>query len=278
MKNFLKIFIKNKGAVLGSGLIILIIFIALFAPLFFQSSPWEIIGTPFLSPFEEKEFFLGTDSLGRDIAAGIAYGARASLLVGIVATVVALMIGLIVGIPAGYFGGKIDSALMRFTEIFQTIPSFFLAILFVAIFQPSFATLITAVGIVSWPPIARLIRAEYMKIKSSEFIEAARVQGFSQLRIVFFEIFPNCLSPLIVMSSLMIANAILLESAISFLGLGDPNLMSWGYMIGASRSLLTVAWWMCVFPGLAIFISVLAINLVGEGFNDALNPRLHRKG
>jgi len=148
----------------------------------------------------------------------------------------------------------------------------------VAIFQPSFASVIAAVGLVSWPPVARLVRAEFMRVKSSEFVEAARVQGLSSLRIVIAEILPNCLSPLIVMASLMVANAILLESAISFLGLGDPNLMSWGYMVGASRSLLRLAWWMCLFPGLAIFLTVLAINLVGEGLNDALNPRLHRKG
>jgi peptide/nickel transport system permease protein len=278
MKAFLRKFSKNAGAAMGLIVLLLVLIMALCAPLLFSYSPWDSVATPFLPPFEVNTSLLGSDSLGRDIAAGIVHGARASLLVGCTATLVALFIGLMVGIPAGFFGGQCDEWLMRLTEVFQTIPSFFFAILLVAIFQPSFNSVIAAVGIVSWPPIARLVRAEFLRLKSSEFVEAAHVQGLSRMRIAFVEILPNCLSPLIVMGSLMVANAILLESALSFLGLGDPNLMSWGYMIGSSRSLLRLAWWMCFFPGLAIFLTVLAINLVGEGLNDALNPRLHRKG
>lgn len=278
MKSLLKRFSKNSGAVVGLLILTCVLLMALTAPLLFTSSPWDSTATPFLPPFEVDTSILGSDSMGRDIAVGIVHGARASLLMGCTATMVALIIGLSVGIPAGFFGGRFDEWLMRLTEVFQTIPSFFFAILLVAIFQPSFGSVIVAVGIVSWPPIARLVRAEFMRLKSSEFVEAARVQGLSQWRIAFAEILPNALSPLIVMASLMVANAILLESALSFLGLGDPNLMSWGYMIGSSRSLLRLAWWMCFFPGLAIFLTVLAINLVGEGLNDALNPRLHRKG
>ena len=251
---------------------------ALLASVIYPGNPWDPSTSPFLKPMAESGELLGSDSLGRDLAAGIVHGASASLMVGIVATLVAVVIGLAIGVPAGFFGGRTDEWLMRLTEIFQTIPSFFFAIVLVAIFQPSFTSVIAAVGLVSWPPIARLIRAEFMRVKASEFVEAARVQGLSRLHIVLAEILPNCLTPLIVMSSLMVANAILLESAISFLGLGDPNLMSWGYMIGASRSMLRLAWWMCVFPGLAIFLTVLAVNLVGEGLNDALNPKLHRKG
>lgn len=270
-------FTKNSGAVIGLLVLALVIFVAVFAPLLFPGNPWDADAAPFLKPFEESGYWLGTDSMGRNIASGIAHGARASLLVGGAATLVAVTIGLLVGVPAGFFGGRTDEALMRLTEIFQTIPSFFLAILFVAIFQPSLWSVVAAVGLVSWPPIARLVRAEFMRLKTSEFVEAALVQGLTKLRIVLVEILPNCLSPLIVMASLMVANAILLESALSFLGLGDPNLMSWGYMVGASRSLLRLAWWMCLFPGLAIFMTVLAVNLVGEGLNDALNPKLHRK-
>ncbi|MCQ9618148.1 ABC transporter permease [Paenalcaligenes niemegkensis] len=270
-------FAKNGGAVLGLFVLLLVIAVAVLAPWLFPGSPWDTGAAPFLKPLEEPGVWLGSDSMGRDIAAGIAHGARASLLVGCAATVVAVSIGLLVGVPAGFLGGRYDEALMRLTEIFQTIPSFFLAILFVAIFQPSINSVVAAVGLVSWPPIARLVRAEFMRLKSSEFVEAALVQGLSKTRVVVVEILPNCLSPLIVMASLMVANAILLESALSFLGLGDPNLMSWGYMVGASRSLLRLAWWMCLFPGLAIFMTVLAVNLVGEGLNDALNPKLHRK-
>lgn len=270
-------FSKNGGAVIGLVILVLVVLMAIFAQLLFPFNPWDSVAAPFLKPFEETGLWLGTDSMGRNIAAGIAYGSRASLLVGCAATIVAVSIGLLVGIPAGYLGGRFDEALMRLTEIFQTIPSFFLAILFVAIFQPSLSSVVAAVGLVSWPPIARLVRAEFMRLKTSEFVEAALVQGIAKRRIILVEILPNCLSPLIVMASLMVANAILLESALSFLGLGDPNLMSWGYMVGSSRSMLRLAWWMCFFPGLAIFMTVLAVNLVGEGLNDALNPRLHRK-
>ena len=278
MKRLALRFSKNKAAVIGLTVLLIVVAMALSASIIYPGNPWDPTTSPFLKPMAESGVLLGSDSLGRDIAAGIVHGARASLMVGIVATLVAVIIGLAVGVPAGFFGRRTDEWLMRLTEIFQTIPSFFFAIVLVAIFQPSFTSVIAAVGLVSWPPIARLIRAEFMRVKASEFVEAARVQGLTRTRIVLAEILPNCLTPLIVMSSLMVANAILLESAISFLGLGDPNLMSWGYMIGASRSMLRLAWWMCVFPGLAIFLTVLAVNLVGEGLNDALNPKLHRKG
>lgn len=278
MKSFLKRYSKNSGAVFGLVALSVIIFVAIAAQWLYPVNPWDSTEAPFLRPFEETQAWLGADSMGRNILAGVIHGARASLMVGLVATVVAVLIGLLVGIPAGYLGGSYDDALMRLTEIFQTIPSFLFAIVLVAIFQPSFESVIAAVALVSWPPIARLVRAEFMRVKTSEFVEAALVQGYSRAHIVFREILPNCLSPLIVMSSLMVANAILLESAISFLGLGDPNLMTWGYMVGASRTFLRLAWWMCLFPGLAIFLTVLAVNLMGEGLNDALNPRLHRKG
>lgn len=278
MKSFLKRFSKNGGAIAGFVILAMIVILAATAQWLYPASPWDTTEVPFLRPFEEPRAWFGADSMGRNILAGIVHGARASLAVGLVATVIAVLIGLVIGIPAGYLGGRFDDALMRLTEIFQTIPSFLFAIVLVAIFQPSFASVISAVALVSWPPIARLIRAEFMRVKTSEFVEAALVQGYSRTHIVFREILPNCLSPLVVMSSLMVANAILLESAISFLGLGDPNLMTWGYMVGTSRTYLRLAWWMCLFPGLAIFLTVLAVNLMGEGLNDALNPRLHRKG
>jgi peptide/nickel transport system permease protein len=153
-----------------------------------------------------------------------------------------------------------------------------LAIVLVAVFRPSIASIVVAIAIVSWPPVARLARGEFLALRQREFVQSAIVIGQSDLRIIFSEILPNALSPIIVAGSLNIASAILLESALSFLGLGDPNLMSWGYMIGAARNVIRTAWWMSVFPGIAIFVTVLAINLVGEGLNDALNPRLARKG
>ena len=278
MKEFWTRFARNKGAVIGLAFLVLVLLIAAFAPILYPESPWKMTGAPFRPPGAQPGHFLGTDTLGRDIAAGIAHGARVSILVGLLSTAVAVGIGVLAGAIAGYFGGIVDSAVMRFTEFFQTIPSVVLAIVLVAILQPSIQSIIIAISIVSWPPVARLVRGEFLSLRSREFVEAARVIGQSDARIIITQILPNSLSPVIVTASLMVATAILLESAISFLGLGDRNLMSWGYMIGAARTVIREAWWMSFFPGFAILLTVLAINLVGEGLNDALNPRLARQG
>ncbi|MFN3614650.1 MAG: ABC transporter permease, partial [Rubrimonas sp.] len=266
------------GAVLGLALLALAIFFALFGPTLYPGSPWRMVQRPFLPPLAMDGFPLGTDTLGRDVAAGLAHGARVSLIVGLVSTLAALLIGVPLGALAGWFGGWVDEVAMRFTEFFQTIPSFALAIVLVAILQPSLATVTIAIAIVSWPPVARLVRAEVMALKTREFVDAARLAGLSDGRILLGQVLPNAMSPIIVMASLMVATAILLESSLSFLGLGDPNAMSWGYMIGAGRTVIRNAWWLSFFPGLAILLTVLALNLIGEGLNDALNPRLARKG
>jgi peptide/nickel transport system permease protein len=166
---------------------------------------------------------------------------------------------------------------MRFTEFFQTIPSFALAIVLLAIFQPTLSYVILAIAIVSWPPVARLVRGEVLSLRNREFVEAATLSGQSNLRIILQQVLPNALPPIIVLASLMVATAILLESSLSFLGLGDPNVMSWGYMIGAARTVLRTAWWLSFIPGVAILLTVLALNLIGEGLNDALNPRLRKR-
>ena len=276
MTDFWRRFRRNIGAVFGLAVLIGVVLLAAVTPFLFPESPWTMAGIPFTPPFESVQF-LGTDSLGRDVAAGIAHGAIISLLVGGVSTAVALTIGISLGAVAGYFGGAIDDAVMRFTEFFQTIPSFVLAVVLVAIFRPSIGSIVTAIAIVSWPPVTRLVRAEFLSLRSREFVQAAILLGQSHMRVIFTQILPNALSPIIVLASLMVASAILLESALSFLGLGDPNRMSWGFMIGAGRSVIRLAWWMSVFPGLAILLTVLALNLVGEGLNDALNPRLARR-
>jgi peptide/nickel transport system permease protein len=276
MADFWRRFRRNIGAVVGLVILVLVGLTAVLAPIIFPFSPWEMRGVPFMPP-GEMGFLLGSDSLGRDVAAGIAHGTLVSLLVGGVSTVVALAIGITLGAVAGYAGGRVDDAVMRFTEFFQTIPSFVLAVVLVAIFTPSITSIVIAIAIVSWPPVTRVVRAEFLSLRSREFVQAAEVLGRSRIAIMITEILPNALSPIIVLSSLMVATAILLESALSFLGLGDPNLMSWGFMIGAGRSVIRLAWWMSVFPGIAIFLTVLALNLVGEGLNDALNPRLARR-
>ena len=276
MADFWRRFHRNIGAVAGLVILAIVGLTAVLAPILFPFSPWEMRGVPFLPP-GQMGFLLGSDSLGRDVAAGIAHGTVVSLLVGGVSTVAALAIGITLGAVAGYAGGRVDDAVMRFTEFFQTIPSFVLAVVLVAIFTPSITSIVIAIAIVSWPPVTRVVRAEFLSLRAREFVQAAEVLGRSRLAIMLTEILPNALSPIIVLASLMVATAILLESALSFLGLGDPNLMSWGFMIGAGRSVIRLAWWMSVFPGIAIFLTVLALNLVGEGLNDALNPRLARR-
>ena len=274
MKAFWSRFSRNRGAVIGLVILGVVIACAIAAPVLFPQSPWSMVQRPFLPPFEMEGLPLGTDAVGRDVLSGLFHGARVSLLVGLVSTVVALAIGIPIGALAGYYGGLVDDALMRFTEFFQTIPSFALAIVLLAIFQPTLAYVILAIAIVSWPPVARLVRGEVLSLRNREFVEAATLSGQGDLRIIVRQVLPNALPPIIVLASLMVATAILLESALSFLGLGDPNVMSWGYMIGAARTVLRTAWWLSFIPGIAILLTVLALNLIGEGLNDALNPRL----
>jgi peptide/nickel transport system permease protein len=277
MRAFWFRFRQNRGAVIGLIILVLVILCAIAAPFLFPRSPWSMVQRPFLPPFEMEGLPLGTDALGRDVLSGLFHGARVSLLVGLVSTVVALAIGIPIGALAGYYGGLVDDALMRFTEFFQTIPSFALAIVLLAIFQPTLSYVILAIAIVSWPPVARLVRGEVLSLRNREFVEAATLSGQSNLRIILRQVLPNALPPIIVLASLMVATAILLESSLSFLGLGDPNVMSWGYMIGAARTVLRTAWWLSFIPGVAILLTVLALNLIGEGLNDALNPRLRKR-
>lgn len=276
--SFFSLFRRNIGATIGLVILTIVILIAIFGPLLFPNDPWAMVTRPFLKPFSEARHLLGSDLLGRDILTGIIYGTRVSLLIGAASTFAAILIGVVIGAIAGYFGKWIDDSLMRFTEFFQTIPSFLFAIVLVAILQPSFATICSAIAIVSWPPVARLVRGEVLSLRSREFVLAAIVTGQSSWRIITRQVLPNTLSPIIVTASMMVASAILLEGGLSFLGLGDPNIMSWGFMVGAGRTVIRQAWWISFFAGLAIMLTVLAFNLVGEGLNDALNPRQTREG
>ena len=276
MNRFWRRFSKNKSAVFGLIILFLVILMAVIANWIYPDDPFRLAGKPMSSP-GTNGFLLGSDTLGRDVAAGIAHGAKTSILIGLLATIAAVFIGIIFGALAGYYGGVIDDALMRVTEIFQTIPSFVFAILLVAIMKPSIESIVIAITVVSWPAVARLVRGEFMSLKNREFVQACHTLGMNDSRIMMREILPNCLSPIIVIGSLMVATAILIESGLAFLGLGDPNIMSWGFQIGAGRTMLRSAWWVCTFPGIAILITVLAINLVGEGLNDAFNPRLRER-
>lgn len=273
---FWRLYCRNRSAVLGLFILIAVLVMAATASLIFPDDPFRLAGKP-MSPPGENGFILGSDTLGRDVASGIAHGARTSLMIGGLATAVAVLIGGLLGGLAGYYGGWIDDILMRVTEMFQTIPSFIFAILIVAIMKPSIQSIVIAIAVVSWPAVARLVRGEFISLRNREYVQACHIVGMGDIRIMIAEILPNCLSPIIVAGSLMVATAILIESGLSFLGLGDPNIISWGFQIGAGRTVLRSAWWVCTFPGIAILLTVLAINLVGEGLNDALNPRLRER-
>ncbi len=264
---------RRAGVAIGLLLLLGLVLMAVFAPALFPQDPWEMAGQPMLKPFADPGFLLGTDMLGRDVAAGLVHGARVSLLVGAASTLVALLVGITLGAAAGYYGGVVDDVLTRVTEFFQTIPTFVFVLVIVATLRPSIYSIVLAISVVSWPSIARLVRAQVMSLKNREFVLAAVALGESDLRIILRQILPNTLAPVMAMASLMVASAILTESAISFLGLGDPNMMSWGYMIGVARSSIRHAWWLSFMPGFVIFLTVLMINLVGQGLSDSLDPR-----
>jgi peptide/nickel transport system permease protein len=269
----LRAILHNPSFLLGLLILFTVTGIAAGAGRLFPDDPLGMVGTPTLWPGQDAAFPLGTDSLGRDVAAGLAYGARVSLLVGVSAAAIGLAIGMLIGAVSGYFGGWLDTALVRLTELFQTVPTFLLVIVIVAIGQPSAPVIALAIGVASWPTVARLVRAQFRSLREAEFIAAARSLGYSAPRIIFREILPNAMAPIIVTASVMVANAILTEAGLSFLNMGDPNLVSWGSMIGDGRPLLRTAWFLTALPGSAIALTVLSLNLVGDGLNDVLNPR-----
>jgi peptide/nickel transport system permease protein len=219
---------------------------------------------------------MGTDDLGRDLLSGVVHGARTSLIVVFFVTAVASLIGGPIGALSGYRGGLLDDALMRITEFVQVVPRFFLAVLVVALFGPGLDRLVLVLGLTSWPPIARVLRAETLSLRTREFVDAARCLGASTARILVRQVLPNALPPTVVVVSLNAAGVILLEAGLSFLGLGDPDLVSWGYLANNAQRFLRVAWWMAAFPGAAIVLGVLGLNLVGDALSDLLNPYAHR--
>ncbi len=275
MRDFLRVFLSRPIPLVGLVIFAVIVALALLAPLLFARGPFTIVGMPLLPP-GAPGLLAGSDVLGRDMAVGLAYGARISLLVGITSTLCAAGIGVLLGAVAGYYGGWLDDLLMRVTEFFQIIPSFVLLMVLVAFMQPSLSSTVIGIALITWPQVARVVRGEFLSLRGREFVQAARTLGMGDVRIIFTQVLPNALPPIIVVGSMMVGSAILTESALSFLGLGDPNLLSWGSMIGGSRSAMWVAWWTTVLPGLAIMVTVLALNFIGDGLNDALNPRRRR--
>ncbi|MBP2305911.1 ABC transporter permease subunit [Azospirillum melinis] len=269
--------LRRPSAVAGLALLGAILAMAALADVVYPADPLDMAGTPFLWPGADPDFPLGTDMMGRDIAAGVFHGARVSLLIGGVATLVSLVIGVGVGAIAGFFRGRADHALMHVTELFQTIPPFLFPIVIVAILQPTMTTVVLAIGLTSWPSLARLVRAEVLRLRDGEMVQASIVLGLSDARIILTHVLPNVLAPIVVSASIMVASAILTESSLAFLGLGDPNIVSWGSMVGAGREVLRTDWYVATVPGLAIVAAVLALNLLGDGLNDALDPRQNRR-
>ena len=269
-------YIRNFSAVCALIILIIIIILAIFGPSLYPTDPFEMVWMPFSPPGQEG-FLLGTDYLGRDLMAGLIHGARVSILVGISAAFMSVVIGITIGALAGYYRGTIEEILMRLTEFFQVLPTLLFSMVIVALFGASLPMIVIAIGLVSWTAVARITRAEFLRIRELEFVMASRASGASDFRLIFSVILPNALPPIIVQAALMVGSAILFEAGLSFLGLSDPNIVSWGQIIGSNRQYILDASYTVTVPGLAIFITVLAISLVGDGLNDALNPKLRRR-
>jgi peptide/nickel transport system permease protein len=272
--DFARRFARNRAALIGFALIVLIAAAAVASPLLYPGDPLHIVAASELWPGDDASYPLGTDALGRDMAAMIVHGARASLMIGLFSALTATLIGVTVGAVAAYFGGWVDEVVMRVAELFQTIPALIFLLTIVSILGPTLINITLAIGFVSWNGLARLTRAEFLSLRDRDFVSACRAMGMGNLRIIVTEILPNALPPVIVLSSLTIAGAILYESALSFLGLGDPNVASWGRLIGEGRTLVRTSWFISAIPGVVVMVAVLSLNLVGDGLNDALNPKL----
>ena len=274
MRGAWRLYLRSPAAVLGAALVLAVAAMGLLAPLLYPDDPLGLAGRPLQWPGDNPRFPLGTDPSGRDIAAQIFHGARVSLLIGFAATLIAVAIGIAVGALAGFYGGATDTALMRVTEAFQTLSNFLLLLLLVAVFGSDLRTITVGIGLVSWPPVARLTRAEFLTLRTREFVQAARLQGLGDAHLILREVLPNALPPVLVYASVVMAVSILLESALSFLQLSDPNVPSWGNLIGLGRNVLRTEWFVSAIPGVAILLTILGVSLVGQGLNDALNPRL----
>lgn len=263
--------LTSPGGGIGASLVTLVVLTAVFAPLIAPADPFAITG-PSLAP-PSGAHPMGTDALGRDTFSGVVYGARTSMLVAGAVGVLVLLIGGTVGLVAGYRGGRVDDVLMRMTEFVQVLPVFFLAIVVIALFGPGLDRLILVLGLSSWELLARVVRSEVLALREREFVEAARASGASAPRIVVREILPNALPAALVYLGLLLAQVMLIEASLGFLGLGDPNAISWGYLASEAQQFLRVAWWLSLFPGLAIVAAVLGLNLLADSLTDVLSGR-----
>jgi peptide/nickel transport system permease protein len=275
LHQFWRQFKRNHAAEISLYLILGFILAAILAP---SISPYDpfVMGEETLLP-PQSDHLMGTDDLGRDTLSRVIYGARVPLSVGFLAAATSLILGVIIGSVAGYFAGRTDDVLMRATEYVLVIPRFFLALLIVAMLGAGIAKIVLVIGLLEWPEVARVVRAQFLTFREREFVLAARALGLSHRRIIFKEILPNAIPPAIVVASFLVARAILLEAGLSFLGLGDPNLISWGSLLSEAQERMWSSMWLAVFPGMAMSLLVLCVNLFGDGINDVLNPRLQER-
>ena len=268
----LRLFCANRAALVGLVVVFLFVLVGLLGPVMFPADPFEPVAVPLSGPGEHR--LLGTDYLGRDVAIGILYGTRPTLVIAATATIVTVFIGIALGAIAGFYGGLVDNVLMRITEFFQVLPPLVFAMVIVAVFSTDLVVVVLAIAITTWTTEARLTRAEFLKIREREYVLSSRALGAGSYRIITKVILPNAMPPLIVAITLRVGITIIYEAALSFLGLTDPDVMTWGKMIGLSRDFFFDAWWTVTFPGVAILVVVLCIALVGDGLNDAFNPKL----
>lgn len=268
-------FRKNKAGLIGLVIFLLLVMIAFFTP---AIAPYDPLDNSFPTKTAPNSMNLfGTDDLGRDILSRTIYGTRVSLIAGLFASLTSAAVGIVIGGIAGYVGKQADLLLMKITELFQVLPQFFVAILIASFFNSGFWGIILVISILSWPPTARLVRAEVLSLKEQEYVLAARSIGSNRFTIIFDEVLPSAMPQVIVIASLQMASAILMQASLSFFGLGDPSQISWGKMLNDSQGLLRSAPWASIFPGIAILITVLSINLMGDALNDALNPKFRER-
>ena len=272
--DFWRRFFRNRLAVSGLVIVGFFFFISIAAPLISPFDPNVPDRDHLLSP-PDSTYYFGTDESGRDVFSRMVWGSRISIKVGFVAVGIAILIGTILGAVAGYYGGLLDGAVMRFVDVMLCFPSFFLILAVIAILEPSIYNIMIVIGITGWMGVARLVRAEFLTLTKRDFVLAARSQGAGDFRIIFSHILPNAMGPILVSATLGVAGAILTESALSFLGIGvQPPTPSWGNILTEGKDSIEVAWWLSLYPGLAILLTVLGYNLLGEGIRDALDPRL----
>ena len=268
--------VRSPEGAIGLAVLCLLALAALFAGAIFPGDPLAIVGPALVPPFSDASLPLGTDRLGRDVLAELVHGTRASLAVGIAAAVVAIVIGSLVGTLAGFAGGLIDEVLMRVVDAFQVVPGFLLALAFVSVIGPSLPVVVLAIALGAWTGPARLARAEVLSIRERDYVAAARVIGMRPLEIVFREVLPNALPPVLALSSVIVASSVLIEAALSFLGLSDPNIVTWGSMIAEGRNVLRSAPFLSIVPGIALMVTVLGVYLFSEGLAEALAKRRAR--